>query len=94
MNPDTVAARSVSETEGRSRPLAPAEGSMSQVRTFEARSGSLDFDDDRDRATLTFQGTVGGDVQTVTMSRAAFDQFLASVKQRVQDDPEPAHGGG
>ena len=67
---------------------------MSQVRQFEARSGSLDFDDDKDQATLTFQGTVGGDVQTVTMSRSAFHQFLTTVKERVQDDPETAHGGG
>lgn len=65
---------------------------MSQVRSFEARSGSLDFDDGQDQAILTFQGTIGGDVQTVTMSRSAFDQFLATVKQRVQDDPQPRHG--
>lgn len=65
---------------------------MSQVRSFDARSGSLDFDDGRDQAILTFQATIGGDVQTVTMSRAAFDQFLATVKERVQDDPEPRRG--
>lgn len=67
---------------------------MAQVRQFEARSGGLDFDDDGDKAVLTFQGTVGGDVERVTMSRSAFDQFLAMVKERVAEDPEPAHGGG
>ena len=67
---------------------------MSQVRHFEARSGSLDFDDDKDQAVLTFQSTIGGDVETITMSRSAFDQFLTMVKHRAQDDREPEHGGG
>ena len=66
---------------------------MAQVRQFEARSGALDFDDDGDRAILTFQGTVGGDVERVTMPRSAFDQFLAMVKARIAEDPQPAHGG-
>lgn len=66
---------------------------MAQVRQFEARSGGLSFDQDRDEAVLTFQGTVGGDAETVTMSRAAFDQFLAALKARVAEDPAPSHGG-